>query len=311
MSSLRFWTSSETGNIVSFTANAATSLEEHLIKIGAPHTLYVISSQSERSLAIAQKVVANVVDKYEVIFIPRSIQHTPKDLVDEIHSSLPNPIETPFMLVAIGGGSTIGLAKALSLQFTDSVPIACIPTSYSGSEMTCICGVTVDNVKKTISNPRIQPKLVIYDNSLCQSMTRDLALTSSFNALAHAVEAMWSPTVTPTGIILADEGVQVISSALYKILRGESDFNSDEISYQFLYGAYICGRVLNSTQMGIHHKLAHVLGGTYKIEHSIAHTILLPYSVSFNRLHAPDAMNRLCKAIGHGCTDAAESLWVK
>lgn len=311
MPSFQSWTSNETGSIVSFGVDAAISLEENLIRIGAPHTLYILCSPSERSQAIARKIVNNVIDKYEIIFVPRCIQHTPKDLVDDVYSALPNPTEKPFMFISIGGGSTIGLAKALCLRYPYSVPIACVPTSYSGSEMTCISGITIDNVKKTISDSKIQPKLVIYDFKLCQSMTRELALTSSFNALAHAVEAMWSPTATPTLLILAEEGVKVVCSALYQILSGKAEFNSDEIANNLLYGAYICGRVLNSTQMGIHHKLAHILGGTYKIEHSVAHTILLPHSVSFNRLYASEAMTKLCRVIGHGCTDAAESLWVK
>jgi len=87
-------------------------------------------------------------------------------------------------IISIGGGSTIGLGKALSVR--TGLPHICVPTTYSGSEMTPVLGETKDGKKTTRSDPAILPGTVIYDVDLTMSLPPALTATSGVNAIAHS-----------------------------------------------------------------------------------------------------------------------------
>ena len=179
-------------------------------------------------------------------------------------------------IVSVGGGSTIGLGKALALR-TD-LPQICVPTTYAGSEMTDILGQTVDGQKSTQRGPKIQPEVAIYDPDLTDTLPASLSITSGFNAIAHAVEALYAVDCNPIIEFIASEGIRKLTRALPQLEGPEARRARDEA----LQGAWFCGVSLGSCAMALHHKLAHVLGGSFDLPHAESHTALLPFSIAYN-----------------------------
>ena len=179
-------------------------------------------------------------------------------------------------LVSVGRGSTIGLGKALALR-TD-LPQICVPTTYAGSEMTDILGQTVEGKKSTQRGPKIQPEVAIYDPDLTDTLPRSLSITSGFNAIAHAVEALYAVDCNPIIEFIASEGIRKLTRALPE-LEGPK---AREARNEALQGAWFCGVSLGSCAMALHHKLAHVLGGSFDLPHAESHTALLPFSIAYN-----------------------------
>lgn len=205
-------------------------------------------------------------------------------------------------LVAVGGGSTTGLAKAIALR-TD-LPQIVAPTTYAGSEMTPILGETRDGVKITQSNPRVLPEVVIYDVDLTLSLPVSLSVTSGVNAVAHAVEALYARERNPVISLLAEEGIAAVGRALPAIRAAPADRSAREDA---LYGAWLCGICLGSVGMALHHKLCHTLGGLFDLPHAETHTALLPHAVQYNTSVAPDALARVARALK--VNEAAQGLF--
>jgi alcohol dehydrogenase class IV len=205
-------------------------------------------------------------------------------------------------LVAIGGGSTTGLSKAIALR-TD-LPQIIIPTTYAGSEVTPTVGETKAGVKTTQSSPRIRPEVVIYDVERTLSLPVALSATSGMNAIAHAVEALYARNRNPMAMLMAEEGVRAFAQALPRIA---ADPANRDARAEALYGAWLCGVCLGSVSMAIHHKLCHVIGGLFNLPHAPTHTVILPHATAFNAPAAPDAMVRLGRALG--APDAALGLY--
>lgn len=195
-------------------------------------------------------------------------------------------------MVAIGGGSTIGLGKAIALEST--VPIIAIPTTYAGSEMTPIYGITENNLKKTGRDLRVLPKTVLYDPDLSSSLPIRMSIVSGINAIAHAAEGLYAKDGNPVMSLMAEEGIR----ALAKGMRGAyADGSNKEARDDCLYGAWLCGSVLGHVGMAIHHKLCHTLGGTFNLPHAETHTVVLPHALAYNYKAAPRAMQRIALAI--------------
>ena len=168
-------------------------------------------------------------------------------------------------LVALGGGSSTGLGKALALR-TD-MPQLVISTSYAGSEMTNILGETSGGLKTTRRDAKIQPETVIYDADLLATLPDHFAATSGLNAIAHAVEGLYAADGNPIIALMAEEGIRALANALPLGAGGREEA---------LYGAWLCGAVLGSVSMALHHKLCHVLGGTFNLPHAETHAVILP-----------------------------------
>lgn len=195
--------------------------------------------------------------------------------------------------VAIGGGSTIGLAKAIALE--TGLPILAIPTTYAGSEMTPIYGLTEDGVKRTGRDPRVLPKTVIYDPELTVTMPPRLSGTSGINAMAHCLEGLYAENANPVMSLLAAEGIRALARSLPKVVEHPGDLESRSDAQ---YGAWLSGAVLGNVGMALHHKLCHTLGGTFNLPHAEVHTVVLPYAAAYNRDAAPEAMTMAAAALG-------------
>ncbi len=190
-------------------------------------------------------------------------------------------------VIAIGGGSAIGLAKAIALR--SDCPQIAIPTTYAGSEMTPILGETADGAKTAKRDPRIQPETVIYDPDLTATLPQALAAASGMNAIAHAVEALYARDGNPVISLMAEEGIRALAKSLPVIAEARDEA---------LYGAWLCGTVLGAAGMALHHKLCHVLGGSFGMPHAETHTVILPHATAYNATAAPQAMKRIATALG-------------
>jgi alcohol dehydrogenase class IV len=195
-------------------------------------------------------------------------------------------------LVAIGGGSTIGLGKAIALR-TGLQQLA-IPTTYAGSEATPILGQTENGVKTTCRGLEILPEVIVYDVELTMSLPVELTITSGLNALAHAVEGLYSRDANPIISLVAEDGIRALARALPAIRA--NPWNEDARS-DALYGAWACGVTLGVVGMALHHKLCHTLGGTFDLPHSETHSVILPHAMAYNARAAPRAMGRVARVM--------------
>jgi len=185
------------------------------------------------------------------------------------------------VVMGMGGGSPIGMAKAIGFQL--HLPIIAIPTTYAGSEMTPVYGITHTDEnpprKVTVNDPKIAPTLVIYDPQLTLDLPPELTASTGINALAHCIEALYSKTRNPLSTAAATDGVQHIHNAL---LACYQDGKNLDARTELLLGAHLAGLSLSSVSMGLHHGLCHVLGGSANIPHGIANGIILPHAIRFN-----------------------------
>jgi maleylacetate reductase len=231
---------------------------------------------------------------------PGAVMHVPVKVADEA-VAVARELDADG-LVAVGGGSAVGLGKAVALR--TGLPLLAVPTTYAGSEMTPVWGLTEDGVKRTGRDRRVLPRSVVYDPELTLSMPPALSGTSGVNALAHAVESLYAPDASPIVSLMAEEGVRALAEALPRVV---ADPGGLDARGRALYGAWLCGACLGATTMGLHHKLAHVLGGAFDLPHSETHTVLLPYVLAFNAPAAPGAMAALRRALA--TEDPARELW--
>lgn len=204
--------------------------------------------------------------------------------------------------VAIGGGSTVGLGKAIALE--SSLPIIAIPTTYAGSEMTPIYGITENGLKRTGRDSRVLPRVVLYDPRLSASLPAAISFVSGLNAIAHAAEGLYARDGNPVIAMMAEEGIRSLAAGLRKLKDNPDDLDARG---SCLYGAWLCGTVLGQVGMALHHKLCHTLGGSYNLPHAETHAIVLPHALAYNALAAPEAMQRIARAVG--ARDAARGLF--
>jgi alcohol dehydrogenase class IV len=190
-------------------------------------------------------------------------------------------------------GSAIGLAKAIALEL--GLPIVAVPTTYAGSEMTQIWGITEGGEKRTGRDPRVLPRTVIYDPALTLSLPARVAGPSGINAIAHCVEALYAPNVNPIIALMAEEGIRALAGSLPTVVHNPSDLDARA---QALYGAWLAGTALGAATLGLHHKLCHTLGGSFNLPHAEVHTVILPHAAAYNASAAPAALARAGRALG-------------
>jgi len=196
------------------------------------------------------------------------------------------------LVVSFGGGSATGLAKLVARE--RGLPIVAVPTTYAGSEMTPIWGQSEGQRKTTGRDPRVLPRTAIYDPELTLGMPADLTAVSGMNAIAHAVESLYAPDVSPLVVMLAEEAIRSLASALPGCVDAPNDLSARSDA---LLGAWLAGLTLGNSTMGLHHRLCHVLGGL-GLPHGEVHAAVLPYAAAYNAPAAPAAMRRVAVALG-------------
>lgn len=270
--------------------------------LGCRRALVLSTPQQEKKArALAERLGDLAADVFA-----EAAMHTPVDVTEQalalVHSLGAD------CTVALGGGSTTGLGKAIALR--TNLPQIVVPTTYAGSEATPILGETKGGLKTTQKSPRILPEVIVYDVDLTLTLPPGLSATSGMNAIAHAVEALYAKDANPIISMLAQEGIAALAHALPRIVQSPQDRDARSDA---LYGAWACGACLGAVGMALHHKLCHVLGGSFDLPHSETHTIVLPHALAYNAPAAPEAMSRIAHTLGvsnaaQGLFDLAQSL---
>jgi maleylacetate reductase len=225
--------------------------------------------------------------------IPDVVQHVPVEVAARAIAAAGEA--RAGVVVSIGGGSATGLAKAVARG--SGLPILAVPTTYAGSEMTPIWGQSDHGEKTTGRDSRVLPRIVVYDSILTITMPPLLTAASGMNALGHAVESLYAPDSTSQSSEVAEEAIRALAHGLP---RGVSQPEDLKARTKTLRGAWLAGWALGSTTMGLHHKLAHVLGGMYQLPHAGVHSALLPQVAAFNAPSAPGPFSRAARALGAG-----------
>ncbi|KAB2808294.1 maleylacetate reductase [Pimelobacter simplex] len=268
-------------------AGARHAVPEELTRLGADRVLVVATRSAGTT---ADELVAALGERAAARF-DGAVVHTPVAVTDEALALA--GASGADAVVTIGGGSAVGLGKALVAR--TGLPHLTMPTTYAGSEVTPVLGETKDGVKQTRRDPALLPGTVVYDVDLTLTMPVGLTLTSAVNALAHAVEALWAATSTPVSDALATESARLLLGALPPVLDDPTSPAGREALQQ---GAWLAGTCLATVPMGLHHQLAHVLGGTFDLPHAPLHTLLLAHVVRHNLPFSPAAADRLTAITG-------------
>jgi maleylacetate reductase len=281
---------------VVFGAGSLQHLAREVLALGAERALVLSTPEQRQSAQAISKRLgersAGVFDR-AVMHVPIEVAREAREVARELRADC---------AIAIGGGSTIGLGKAIALD--SGLPILAVPTTYAGSEMTPIYGITEAGLKKTGTDPRVLPRTVIYDHTLTVGLPVSMSVTSAINAIAHAAEGLYARDANPVTSLMAEDGIRALGEALPGIYRNPGDLDARAGA---LYGAWLCGTVLGTVGMSLHHKLCHTLGGTFNLPHAETHTIVLPHALAYNVRHAPAAMARIARALG--CEEAPRAVY--
>jgi homogentisate 1,2-dioxygenase len=272
---------------VVFGAGSAARIPEELEAVGGQHVLVVCSpGRSAEATVLAGKLGGRSVG---VLALAR--EHVAADTVATAREEA-SRMDADVAL-ALGGGSAIGLAKAIALS--GKVRVAAVPTTYSGSEMTPVYGITEGTEKKTGRDERARPVLVVYDPELSRGLARDVTMTSLWNAMAHAVEALWVGSPDRATRHTAETAMGLLASSLRRLAARLDDAGAREDA---LEGAYLAGSAYADVGGGLHHRLCHFLGGAFAMPHAATHAALLPHVVRLHREAAPEAMVAIARALG-------------
>ncbi|GIH16931.1 maleylacetate reductase and hydroxyquinol 1,2-dioxygenase domain-containing protein [Rugosimonospora africana] len=224
---------------------------------------------------------------------PDAAMHTPVEVTERALAMLAEyGIDC---LVSVGGGTSTGLGKAIAIR--TGLPHLAVPTTYAGSEVTPVLGETIGGEKTTRTAPGILPETVVYDVELTLGLPVPVSVASGVNAMAHAVEALYSPDANPVIDGFALQAIAAMAGALPRIAEDPSDVDARE---EALRAGWLAGTCLAGVGMGLHHKLCHVLGGTFNLPHAQTHTAILPHAMAYNAPAAPDAMRSIAEALGTG-----------
>ncbi|MCG2580576.1 MAG: maleylacetate reductase [Marinobacter sp.] len=267
-------------------------------RLGCKRVL-VLSTPNQRFLA---EQVADQLGELAAGIYDQAVMHVPVETVADVMAVV-EQLDAD-CCVSVGGGSTVGLAKAIALK--TALPILAIPTTYAGSEMTPVWGLTEDGIKTTGRDNRVLPKTVIYDPELTFGLPDFISGSSGMNAIAHCVEALYSETQNPVTSMMAEEGIRALGESLPVVVREPENL---EARSSALFGAWLSGTVLGTVGMALHHKLCHTLGGSFNLPHAEVHTVVLPHATYFNKGHAPRAMAAIGRALKVSPDDAAGALF--
>ncbi len=272
---------------VRFGAGMLAVLPEELDRASKSRAL-VLSTTQQRDQA---EQIATLLGARAVGIFDNAMMHTPVG-VTEAAVALARELGAD-CTVAVGGGSTTGLGKAIALR-TDLMQFV-VATTYAGSEMTPILGQTEGGRKTTQRGAAILPEVVIYDVDLTLGLPKGMSATSGMNAIAHAVEALYAKDRNPIISLMAEDGILALGRALPVIM---DDPRNGDARADALYGAFLCGTCLGAVGMALHHKLCHVIGGSFDLPHAETHTIILPHATAYNAPAEPEAMARIAAALG-------------
>jgi maleylacetate reductase len=277
-----------------FGAGAVASLraEADVHKISR---LLVLCSPSRADMA--RKLIAPVAERC-LGFCETAGQSMPRAAFERIVRELKERNADGF--IVIGGGSPIGLAKAAAA--TTGLPYIAIVTTYSGSEMAArwYIGAAEDRVDgETVA---ALPATAIYDPELTLDLPPAISAASGMNAMAHAVESLYGIDTNPVVQSMAEEAVRLLGVSLPRVVKNPRDLAART---DVLYAAWLAGNF--RAKVGLEHAIAQRMRQWFNLDHARSHAIATPYAIGFNAAAAPEAMARICRALG--VDDAARGLY--
>lgn len=282
---------------VVFAAGAArTRLAAEVERLGGRRVLLVAGPAEQ---ALARTFTAPFAERIAGTFrgvrphVPVAVAEAARDAAATARADL---------VLSIGGGSTTGTAKAVAL--TTGLPVLAVPTTYAGSEVTPVWGLTEGARKTTGTDMRVLPRCVVYDPELTRTLPVELSVASGLNAVAHCVEAFWAPRRNPVSSLLAEEGLRALGRGLPAVVADPDD---PAARADLLYGAHLAGTAFAGAGSGLHHTICHVLGGTYDLPHALTHAVVLPHVLAFHAPALPDVSRRIGRALG-GSDDGVRAL---
>ena len=270
-----------------FGEGKSATVAEWIEKLGCAKAL-VLSTPHQKAEAEA---LAEKIGGLSVGVFAGAVMHTPVEVTEEAMRVIRQTGAD--CVVSLGGGSTTGLGKAIAYR-TD-LPQVVIPTTYAGSEVTPILGQTEARRKTTVRHASILPEIVIYDAALTTGLPVGMSVTSGLNAMAHAVEALYARDRNPISTLMAVEGLRAFRQSLPAIFARPQ---SIEVRADALYGAWLCGTVLGTVGMALHHKICHTLGGTFDTPHAETHAIMLPHTAAYNAAAVPELLAPVAEIFG-------------
>ena len=274
-------TSHESHRVV-FGEGALDLLKTELLRLGVSRAFLVTTKGRAKETARLRALLGeSIAGGFE-----NAVEHVPVAVTEMALASLEET--SADVIVALGGGSAIGLGKALARR--TGLPLAAIPTTYSGSEMTSVYGETDENGKTTGRDPRVAPSLVLYDPLLTVDLPAEISAASGLNAVAHSVEALYAPNATDASDMYAAESIRFLAASLPRVINDPSEISA---RIDALKGAQLAGEALELTSMGLHHRICHVLGGRFGLPHAKTHAVMLRYVVGYNFAAADSAMRMI------------------
>lgn len=269
-----------------FGAGSSAQVAAEVKRLGASRALVV--STPGRS-AMAQAAV-DALGAQCVGLLPEAVSQVPIELARRARARA-RELGTD-CIVSVGGGASIGMGKAIALDM--AVPVIAIPTTYSGSEMTGFCGITIEGVKRMHQSLRMLASCVIFDPELTVGLPVPVSAASALNALAHCVDAMVVASCSPIMAMAAAEGARVIAGAIPAVVRNPQDINART---ELMYGGYLSGAAL-AGGFALQHGVAHVLGGSFNVAHGTSHALVLPHAAAHHAAQVPQMMEPLARAMG-------------
>jgi maleylacetate reductase len=269
--------------VVFATGGATAAVAEEVGRLGSSRVM-AIASAPERAAPVLADVPVEVMHTEVAMHVPADVAQRARDV------AAGRGVDA---LVCVGGGSTIGLAKAVAL--TTGLPVVAVPTTYSGSEATDVWGLTEQGRKTTGVDRRVLPRSVVYDAGLMLGLPVPTSVASGLNAVAHCVDSMWGSRADPIDRSLALEGLRALRTGLPGVVEDPMELAGRE---QTLYGAYLAAVAFASAGPGLHHKICHVLGGMFALPHAETHAVVLPYVLALNAPAVPDFERRMADAFG-------------
>lgn len=281
---------------VVFGVGAVREIADQTVRLGAARVM-VVSTAAEADLA------ATVTEGMpRVAMFDEAAPHVPIEIAEAARACARE--HRADVVISVGGGSTTGVAKAVAL--TEGVPIVAVPTTYAGSEATDVWGVTENGHKINGTDPGVLPRVVIYDPELTVSLPAALSVSSGLNAVAHCIDSLWAPSASPVSTALAVEGLRVLAQGLPAVLTDGTDLDARGRCQS---GTYLAATAFAAAGSGMHHKICHVLGGAYGLEHAAMHAVLLPHVLGFNAPAAAEAARRVASALASaGVGDGLDAL---
>jgi maleylacetate reductase len=283
------------GRVV-FGVGSLARLPEEIDRMDAVRVLVVFDPTTKD---IADEVIEGLGDRFAGAFTDIEL-HVPVEGVEKARDAAAG--FDADCVVTVGGGSTTGYGKAIALE--TGIPTVAVPTTYAGSEMTPIYGITSEGLKRTGRDLKVLPRSVIYDPALTTSLPPSVTGASGMNALAHCVEALYGRDASPITSLMAEEGIRALVRGIPGSVREPADL---EARSEALYGAYLAGVALAAVGMAIHHRICHILGGTFGLAHGEVNSVVLPHAARFNQPAAPEALERV--AVDMGVEDAPTGLF--